>query len=193
MNINYHQGTGVSSLCFGGSYLNSEYLRFLNNSNGLDSKFSGFIEKSRQNFVNKFITPMRNTFNKLKNSIITLQDIDIYKPLICKEDFINVPFIMYDSILRFQPVRNLHQNDELFGFGVDPSKVLKKDPYSRLIQNGYCSDLLGKLERGKELVCFSHFELIDDPKLSFTDLDAIRDTRDYILKLLKEDFDPTDV
>lgn len=151
------------------------------------------ITKGKEYFVNNIIQNQLNIQRTIRNTLESIfkNDDEIIKPLIKDDDFKNVPKCMYEPILTFRPIRELHKENRIFGFGLDYQDVPNRDVYAKLIHNGTCKDVDYKLENNKEIRCISIWST-NDPDLTLDDIDNIEITRWKILELLEKKIDPTD-
>ena len=110
------------------------------------------------------------------------------------EQLYDIPQIMWEPILTYAPIRKLHEQGLIYGYGVDAKCVPEEDCYGRLINNGTCE--YNRDNPTKEIVYEYHS---DDPLLSVEDLNAIEATRGFIDEFLAKELglngdrkDPTD-
>lgn len=154
--------------------------------NSIDDRLS----ECRQAFITNVIEPVRNIGNTALNIIGSVLGGNRIIP-ITEEDMLRaIPTCMHMPILQYAPVKKLFDQGRIFGFGYD--YVPDEDPYGRLINNGTCFDVLDNMDENDEITLTWEFRS-DDPELSFEDLDAIEETRNFIDKfLLESNLDPTD-
>lgn len=95
-----------------------------------------------------------------------------------------IPARMHEIILTYKPIRNALLRDEIYGFGINPSSLPTEDHYDRLINN--C--LITNEGNGIGYIVNTN----EDPDVILSDLDKIKETREYLYKLLKDGYDPTD-
>jgi len=153
------------------------------------------IERGKKLFVENIIQTQTKLRDSIRNTLKSLfNNEDKIRALLSDDDFKNVPPVMHDCILRFRPIRKLHLEDRIFGFGYDAKKIPNNDPYARLIHNGTCRDIFEKVENDQPIRCISIWKVFDelDMKLSLDDIEAIEETRNQILKMLERKIDPTD-
>ena len=178
-------GTGVSA----------DILTRINQNIGTNQSFFGSVHDmfstGRQMFVDNIITPIRNIATQLKHTAARLVQQDKIMPILVESDFEYIPPSMMMPILLFEPVRELHKQGRVDGFGFDPDNLPEEDVYGRLIDNGTVEDIWSASDKDGKYQLTWVFDS-DDPVLSFDELDYIADTRMAILDLLKNtNYDPT--
>lgn len=169
---------------------------FLNRINAdLDrSNFFGSVRDSmihcQKAFVENWVQPIKSTIVTAMNLIGMVDKEDTFMVIDSEELLGGIPLCMHDPIMRYAPVRNLFEEGRIFGFGWD--YVPEDDIYKRLIDNGGCEDVLRSMNDEGEFTIKYEF-VSTDPDLSFDQLEAIRETREYIDRVLSEtNLDPTD-
>ena len=127
-----------------------------------------------------------SNLNTLHADIIAVNSID---------DLRDVPQSMWMPILMYEPIRKLHQDGVIFGYGLDPNCVPEEDVYGRLIHNG---ESHYNATNPSKFVSWEFSS--NDPNISIADLECIETTRNFIdgflYEQLSEDgklLDPTNV
>jgi hypothetical protein len=169
---------------------------FLNRINAdLDrTNFFGSVRDSmvqcQKMFVDNWVNPIKNTVMSAMNLIGMVNQEDRFIVIDREELLGGIPICMHDPIMRYEPVRKLFEEGRIFGFGWD--YVPEDDIYKRLIDNGDCDDVLAAMDDEGEFELSYEF-CSTDPDLSFDELECIRESRDYIDRIINEtDLDPTD-
>lgn len=173
----------------------NELVQQINNNLGMSSQFFGSVDdifaKGRQAFVQNIVEPIRQVGHTIKGVTNKLLRNDVIMPLIQEDDFEYIPPTMHMPILMYEPVRQLHDQGRVHGFGYDPANMPTEDVYGRLIDNGVV-DLDTDMEEDGSIT-FCHEWDTDDPDLSFEELNYIEQTRMYLDEIIQQrKFDPTD-
>jgi hypothetical protein len=173
----------------------NELIDTINNGLGMASNFFGSIHdvfsKGRQLFIQNNIEPIRQIGRTLKQAANKLLRNDVIYAMVEEKDYQYVPPSMQLPILLYEPIRQLHKQGRVHGFGYDPMSLPEEDAYGRLINNG-SADLHTDVNKDGE------FDLkwvwcTEDPDLSFEELDYIEQTRYYLDEIISQKkFDPTD-
>ncbi len=176
-----------------GTSLSSAHLNLLNQKLGGSIYFDNIgesLSNGYKSFVNNFVKPYTTALTSVKNmfagtinvsGIITIDNTDVLS---------RIPMEMHMPILQYQPVRQLFDQGRVFGFGYD--EIPPDDPYGRVISNGCISDIQDNMDKdGYNTTAWVYEQ--GDPVLSIDEIDALRDTREYIDYILEhKDWDPTD-
>ncbi len=158
------------------------------------SNFFGSVRDSmyqcQQAFVQNWVQPIKSTVITAMNLIGIVNKEDTFIIIDREELLGGIPLCMHDPIMRYEPVRKLFEDGRIFGFGWD--YVPEDDIYKRLIDNGNCDDVAEAMNDDGEFSLRYEF-LSTDPDLDFDQLEAIRETREYIDQVLERtNLDPTD-
>lgn len=172
-----------------------ELVQQINNNLGMASNFFGSVDdifaKGRQAFIQNIVEPIRQVGNTIKGVTNKLLKNDVIMPLIEENDYAYVPPAMHMPILLYEPMRNLHDQGRIYGFGYDPANMPTEDVYGRLINNGTVD--LAKDMESDGTITFIHEWDTDDPDLSHEELSYIEQTRRYLDEIIEQrKFDPTD-
>lgn len=157
-------------------------------------------------YAEKYSNLMTNVISQLNISDQIIQDgireistTNTIQAITSEEALANCPVGMQLPILMYEPVRELFEQDRIYGFGFDKEYLPKEDVFGRLISNGK-AELTGQLEGEKVQDEFVWEWKSDDPDLDDDELDAIAETREWIDKWLFEQMavggdykDPTDL
>ena len=191
-----------------GSFLNTTVPQEILNSisstmtpvTSLPSNIAQFIEKGKQKFINEIINPLKQTLGLVKNKInVHLDDSNTIRVLSSLEDLLNPPPAMILPIVTFKPIRKLLEDGRVDGYGINAQHLPDEDVYDRLINNGKVDDVLDnlfprKLENGETEYYIMNKNMFtsEDPDLTFEELDAIEETREFLLEVLRTtQVDPT--
>lgn len=173
----------------------ADIIRSINLNMGMDHGFFGSVndvfQAGRQAFVQNIIEPIRRVTTQLKNTAAKLLRNDVIVPLVTIEDFHYVPPKMHMPILMYEPVRALHAEGRIDGFGYNAEDLPTEDVYGRLISNGRVDDVRAAMDKTGTFEVHYCFDSMD-PELSFEELDYIDTTRQAIDELLANtSVDPT--
>jgi len=154
--------------------------------NSIDDRLS----ECRQAFITNVVEPVRTIGNTALNIIGSVLGGNRIIPITEEDMLRTIPTCMHMPILQYAPMKKLFDQGRIFGFGYD--FVPEEDPYGRLINNGTCEDVLASLDENDEITLTWEWRS-DDPDLSFEEIDAIEETRNFIDRFLAEsNMDPTD-
>lgn len=139
---------------------------------------------------------INNIVSKLVTANDMLRSITDYKAITEPEQLCYVPEPMWLPILTMPEIRELHQAGKIYGFGVPVDAVPQEDVYGRMINNGRV-EIVGYKDNPDEI--YQEWSMCtDDPELSWSDLDNIEATRNFIRDMLNrqsgsgDQLDPTD-
>lgn len=115
---------------------------------------------------------LRNTFTA--NNIICINT---------KEKLLmGIPSRMEEIVITTKPLREALKRDEIYGFGIDPKTIPNHDPYRRVLKGGSTSkDGIHTSVVSSHDPCFTIDELLD-----------IEETREFLVDVFNEGYDPTD-
>lgn len=137
-----------------------------------------------------------NIVRKLVTANDMLRSITDYRAITEPDQLCYVPETMWLPILTMPEIRELHQAGKIYGFGVPVDAVPQEDVYGRLINNGRV-EIVGYKDNPDEI--YQEWTMYtDDPELSWSDLDNIEASRNFIRGMLAEQsrsgdqLDPTD-
>lgn len=178
----------------------SSVINSINSSMNMGAEFFGSVNdvfhSGRSAFVKNVIEPTRNLIHKVQHTANSLLKNDVIRPLNEPDDFKFVPPVMHMAVLMHEPVRKLHEQGRVDGFGYDPDWLPKEDTWGRLLNNGQVHDVATAMvdtddERyGEVEMKFEWWST--DPDHTFEELDYVQTTRDAIDGILKDtSYDPT--
>jgi hypothetical protein len=145
-------------------------------------------------FIENIIIPIKQTAAKILDTTALYFNPDIIKALFTLDDFKRVPPSMQESIVLFQPVRELLEQGRVTGWGFNPEWLPAEDVYDRLINNGRVPDVLKAEKDEQGRITFTTRHVSTDPVLTHEQIEAIEETRLSILKILRDTpYDPTDI
>jgi hypothetical protein len=163
-------------------------IQSFNNAMNMAAPIDNWVRQSREIFTNRVVEPMANVFSQIKNHI-TLNDVDLIRPITNLEMLTNISPAMYQPILSYAPVRTLWEQGRIDGF--DNIEPLIDDPYARLISNGQVDNILEAMDDDDCIECVSEY-YSTDPDIDFDEIDAIEESRRFIDELLEQtSLDPT--
>ena len=121
---------------------------------------------------------INNIVRKLVTANDMLRSITDYRAITKPDQLCYVPEPMWLPILTMPEIRELHQAGKIYGFGVPADAVPQEDIYGRLINNGRV-EIVGYKDNPDEI--YQEWTMYtDDPELSWSDLDNIEATRNFI-------------
>lgn len=127
---------------------------------------------------------------KLMTANDMLRSITDFRAITEAEQLCYVPQPMQLPILCMPEIRELHQAGRIYGFGVPVDAVPEEDVYERMINNGRV-EIVSYKDNPDEI--FQEWTWSSsDPELSFSDLDNIEATRNFIREMLKTQEKPLD-
>ena len=139
---------------------------------------------------------INNIVSKLVTANDMLRSVTDFRPITEPEQLCYVPEPMWLPILTMPEIRDLHQAGKIYGFGVPADAVPEEDVYARMINNGSV-EIVSYKDNPEEI--YQEWTMCtDDPELSWSDLDNIEATRNFIRGMLKrqsrsgDQLDPTD-
>lgn len=181
-----------------GSRGSQELLSSINRSLGTNAFFGSNDDRygqQHQNFVTKFIDPIRQANSMVCNLGARLVDNNYFRPLTTAEELGACPPCMMPALLTHEPLYKLFKQGRVTGWGYAPDSLTDaKEQYTRLVEtNGTIWYETGsKNLRDNEFWDETTIHYGIDPELTFEDRLAIEETRDYIDQILKEsEMDPT--
>lgn len=145
-------------------------------------------------FMQTVVDPIRKIGVTLQNTANKLFRNDVITPIVCEEDLRWIPPKMHLPIVYYPPIRQMLEEERIDGFGIDPKTLAEEDPYADMCDSGVVdihSSTLGS--KGEYTVI--HYESTTDPELTHDEVEAIRDTREFLGHFVTNEetshFDPT--
>lgn len=175
-----------------------QLLESINRSLGSNAFFGSNDDRygrQHQNFVSKFIEPIRQVNRMVCDIGNRLVNNDYFRPLTTPEDLSACPPCMMPSLLTHEPLYRLVRQGRVSAWGYTPEALTDaKEQYTRLVEtNGtiwYETDSPNYKDDDYWEETTIHYGI--DPELSIEDRLAIEATREYIDQILKEtELDPT--
>lgn len=178
---------------------NHELLSSINRNLGSNAFFGSNDDRyghQHQNFVTKFIEPIRKANSLIQDLGARLVNDDYFRPLTNSDDLSKCPPCMMPSLLTHEPLYKLFRQGRVCGWGYTPESLVDaKEQYTRLVEtNGTVLYETNSphLKDNDEYWDETTIVYGIDPELSFESILAIEETRAYIDKILKEtELDPT--
>jgi hypothetical protein len=142
-------------------------------------------------FMQNFIVPLQIAAEQISTNVKVLLRPDVIRPLLREEDFAQVPASMQLPILLYAPVRDLFDRGRVEGFGFNPEYLPEEDVFAHILAAGRIEDV-GAAMDANGVVKMNWTMWSDDPLLTGEEKSAIRDTREYIDRILANtSYDPT--
>ena len=180
-----------------GSPMDMSALEEYNQSRGsgvlLSDPSNPYLEKYR-NFTNEVLAVREQATDMLGNTIAMCEGYQNLAAITDESHFRKgIPENMWVPILTHNTFRNLLEDEAIYGFGIDASDLPEEDVYRRLINNGRITS------GGYDKPQYFHSQFrTGDPDMSFDDLRAIEETREFMEEWLGHEMkhgesrDPTD-
>lgn len=144
-------------------------------------------------FLQNVVNPIRQTMTALSSTVTSYLNPDVFRPLVQENDLVSIPPCMHIPILMAPAVQHLHEQGRIDGFGYDPDTLPYEDVHGRLLQNGHIENALS--EPPSDNPNYHPMVYIwdsNDPQLDDEEIEAIRDTREFIETYIRETgIDPT--
>lgn len=183
-----------------GSRGNQELLNSINRSLGSNSFFGSNDDRyghQHQNFVTKFIEPIRQANSMVCNLGNRLINDNYFRPLTTPEELGACPPCMMPSLLTYDPLYKLLKQGRTTGWGYTPESLVDaREQYKRLVEtNGtiWYETASPNLKDNNEFWDEDTVHYGIDPILTFEDRIAIEQTREYIEQILRDtELDPCD-
>lgn len=172
-------GTQGTSMLMQSLSENDPKLAFYNNENSpLNARYKDFMGiVSKLNESERIIS---NVTNKMVNS-------DYIRPIVSMADLeAGIPPSMHLPIVYYQPVRVMLEDGLVDGFGIDPKSLAPNDIYESVLQSGYVDNITSESLDEDDCVELVYKYNTDDPELTDDEVDAIRETREYIDKFMTD-------
>ena len=131
-----------------------------------------------------------NIVGKLMTANDMLRSITDFRVISEPDQLCYVPEPMQIPILCMPEIRELHKAGRIYGFGIPYDAVPEEDVYERMINNGRV-EIVSYKDNPEEIYQEWTWNS-DDPELSFSDLDNIEATRNFIREMLRTQEKPLD-
>lgn len=187
-------GTSATSDVLG--YLNQQY----GSQNGVIFGQPGDPLADRFNNLMSLVqTQLADTNLMIQQTTIAVSNPLQIQAITSEEQLYNTPVSMQLPILMYQPIRELFEQDRIYGYGFCKENLPQEDVFGRLIDNGKVTLNKNFYADGKIPDYMVEEWVTTDPRLTFDELDAIEETRDWVEKYLRDQMreggemrDPTD-
>ena len=178
------------------SYLNNQY----GNHNGVIFGQAGDPLADRFNNLMTLVqTQLVDTNMMIQQTTLAVSNPLQIQAITSEEQLYNTPVSMQLPILMYQPIRELFEQDRIYGYGFCKENLPQEDVFGRLIDNGKVTLNKNFYADGKIPDYMVEEWVTTDPNLTFDELDAIEATREWVEKYLREQMreggemrDPTD-
>lgn len=133
-----------------------------------------------QAFMSQVVQPITTSSMLFSGVAATVHKPDAIRPITSIEDLKEgIPSAMYGPILYHQPIREMAEQERIYGFGINPNTLEEKDIYNNALTSGYVELIPENIDKdGYATTTYSWSS--DDPELTSEEIEAIRDTRAYI-------------
>lgn len=178
------------------SYLNNQY----GNHNGVIFGQAGDPLADRFNNLMTLVqTQLVDTNRMVQQTTLAVSNPLQIQAITSEEQLYNTPVSMQLPILMYQPIRELFEQDRIYGYGFCKENLPQEDVFGRLIDNGKVTLNKNFYADGKIPDYMVEEWVTTDPNLTFDELDAIEETREWVEKYLRDQMreggemrDPTD-
>jgi hypothetical protein len=128
-------------------------------------------------FNRAFVNTARDTAHLLDNTSSFILNNEPIRTITSADALAYVPAAMYLPILTYAPIRELFEQDKLYGWGINKADLPETDEFGRLINNGYIGPdpLTGELPEYYEWVARS-----TDPEFTMEELEDMAASREFI-------------
>lgn len=146
-------------------------------------------------FIRNIVRPMQAMEQSLQHLSRTLFNPDEIRALVTMEDYKYIPPCMQLPIVMYTPVRKLLEQGRVSGFGYDVENLPDENPFERIVNNGYCEDILeAATAAGSDYISLEWEWRDDDPDLSIDEIENVAATFEYVDYILANTLmDPTDI
>lgn len=164
-----------------GNYAPSHVLQSINQRMGSERLHFGHIgERFGQlfnTFDNMFVKTINMVKDKVRHTKKIIEGVTHMIPIITEEDLFIVPDHMYVPILAYEPMRTMHEQGRIDGWGITPSQVPTDDPWGNVLGCGYVETdpITGEFP---EKVYWT--QTTEDPEMTDEEIDALRETRRFM-------------
>ena len=156
---------------------------FIDSLNQRYSDVMGHFGSAKDVFANQFnqfrnvvVEGAKNTFAMINKLVKHANNPDSFLMIESEEDLLIVPKTMYAPILTYAPIRDLFDNEQIYGWGMDPETLPEGDPYKHICEFGlYKEDKNGKWPEYTEWLWKS-----TDPNWSDEERHQVFESRQYI-------------
>lgn len=141
-----------------------------------------------QIFEERVVAPVREAAEVLREAARKMQCVDEYREINSVGDLQNgIPPCMWESVVYFEPVRRMLEDERIDGFGIDPKTLQPEDKYENIYKSGVARDIhSGTVDKdGSYEVTFIWSS--EDPQLTPEEAMAITTTRDFIAEFMAAD------
>lgn len=148
-----------------------------------------------QNFMTRVVEPIRNAGNMIYNAVNNFIIKDEIRPITnVKQLSRGIPPKMQLPIIYYEPVRQMLDDGAIDGFGIDPSRLVKEDPYKDMCESGIYDVNIDTIDNNGNYTV-EHVRNSWDPDLTPDEVMDITLTREFISKFLEDEvtkyLDPT--
>lgn len=131
-------------------------------------------------FNRAFVQASNTTLHMLEKAKVLISSRDRFSYVTREDDLLSIPPCMYAPLLTYEPIRDMHANERIDGWGIDPNTMPDVDPYENVLNRGFVeTDEKGHFP---ETVYWTWST--DDPVLSMEDCEMIMDSRRFIENFL---------
>lgn len=173
---------------FVGNYAPSHVLEQINRDMGAERIHFGSVGERFNSLFNTFDNLFVKTLNTAKIMIDqtkkVIQGTVTMIPILTEDDLYIVPENMHIPLLAYEPLRKLHVEEKIDGWGVSPDWVPNDDPWKPVLEFGYIETdpITGDLPEEVFWQWSTH-----DPELSDSEVEALRESRRYFETMIAQE------
>ena len=162
----------INQRCGGGSFFGSD----------VDPFKTGFT-----NFMQTVVQPVQVIDQKLKTTAKKLFDPDQWRAIdSLKELEKGIPPCMHLPILYYEPIRKMHDEERIDGFGINARTLQEEDPYKDLIESGRFEIHSSMCDKNGDIGVHWRFSTVD-PELTPEQIVQLDTTRQFIDRFLNDE------
>ncbi len=162
----------------------------LNARSGGSSFFNSASDPFRDGFslfMKTVVNPLREVSQMAKTTVNKLFTKDVARPIISLEELKKgVAPCMQLPIVYYAPLRQMLEEERIFGYGINPRTLEDTDIYEPHIESGHVGFTSEDLDKSGKITIHFH-EDSSDINLSMEDREALRETRRYIDEFMADE------
>lgn len=140
-----------------------------------------------QYYMQNVVEPVRQERYMLANTANALFKPDVIRPINSIASLeAGIPPCMHEAIVYYKPIRQLLEEERIDGFGIKPEDLDDKDPYEEPLKSG-CVDIDSSTVDEDGSFTIDWYWSSTDPELTDGELEAIRETREFIDEFLENE------
>lgn len=165
-------------------------LNEINARSGGNSFFNSVSDPFREGFnlfMQNVVTPLRELSQVAKSTATKLFSTDVARPIMSLEELKKgVAPCMQLPIVYYAPIRQMLEEERIFGYGINPRTLEDTDIYEPHIESGHVGLSAEDLPKSGEITIRFHYDS-SDIDLSMEDRQALRETRRFIDEFMTDE------